>query len=370
MRKLNREDFIERAKTIHRDKFKYDKVMYFGEKIKVTIICLKHGDFKQSPSNHIRLKQGCPMCYGNKKLTTKEFIKKSKLIHGEKYSYDDTIYDGNKIKVSIICKKHGVFNQAATRHLCGDGCAKCNGGVSITQEEFIKKAKLLHGKKYDYELVEYKNSSTNIKLLCEKHGLFEIKPRNHISKNGQGCKKCANKNSFLSTEEFIDRANKIHLDLYEYTKVNYQRNDIPIVIVCKKHGEFMQKPNSHLNGRGCRICKNSKGELKILNWLSQNNIKFETQKEFEGCFNVRLLKFDFYLPESNMVIEFDGEQHNKSNKFFGGDIGLGYRKNNDKIKNQFLKLKNINFLRISYKELRNNRIEKILSHNITQLNNN
>lgn len=298
-----------------------------------------------------------------KKLTKEQWINKAKSVHGDRYDYSNTIYIGNKGKLIITCGKHGDFVQIATRHLTGDGCPKCNGGVLISQIEFIEKAKVVHGEKYDYSLVEYKNSGSKVKIICNKHGVFEIKANNHTIQK-QGCRACSIEKQTLTTNEFIEKAKNIHGDSYDYRNVSYKHNQIPILIICKKHGEFSQKPNSHLNGRGCKICKNSKGELKIINWLKNNNIQFESQKQFDDCKNILPLKFDFYLPDQNMVIEFDGDQHKKPNKFFGGVVGFQYRKKNDKIKDQYLKEKSIEILRISYQYLRNNKIEEMLKNNI------
>ena len=104
-----------------------------------------------------------------KKLTKEQWINKAKSVHGDRYDYSNTIYIGNKGKLIITCGKHGDFVQIATRHLTGDGCPKCNGGVLISQIEFIEKAKVVHGEKYDYSLVEYKNSGSKVKIICNKH---------------------------------------------------------------------------------------------------------------------------------------------------------------------------------------------------------
>lgn len=429
MKRQTKEEFIQKAKAIHGDKFSYDLVNYMGGRIKVKIVCSEHGIFSQLPKNHVHLKQGCPSCYGNKKLRTNDFINKSKSIHNNKYDYSKTIYSGNKGKVEIICGYHGSFFQTATRHLSGGKCPKCNGRIAITQDEFIQKAKSIHGNKYDYSLVVYKNTKTKIKIICDEHGVFEMKPNAHIGQQTQGCKKCALSERTLTTENFIKKAIKRHGNKYNYSKVQYKRNNIPIIILCKKHGEFSQKPNTHLNGRGCRKCfkesismsksdfikkckkihnnkydysildfenqkskikvicpehgefiqearvhlmgcgcgkcSESKGEKKIRNYLVNNNIKFETQKSFNNCRNKLLLFFDFYLPECNILIEYDGELHSQSIKHFGGKKTLNEQIKRDNIKNEYAIDNGINLIRISYSKFSN--IESILGDKLNLL---
>jgi very-short-patch-repair endonuclease len=123
-----------------------------------------------------------------------------------------------------------------------------------------------------------------------------------------------------------------------------------LLLSVKKNGEFKQLPNDHLSGHGCPICKNSLGEMKIWNYLTEKNIKFESQKKFDGCKNKRLLPFDFYLPEYNICIEYDGIQHYKAIDIFGGEKEFQKRKNLDKIKSEFCNSNNIKLIRIKYNE--------------------
>jgi len=120
-----------------------------------------------------------------KKLTTIDFIEKSINIHGNKYDYSLVEYVGSKMKVKIICRIHGVFEQIPTHHLNGVGCS---GNKKYTTEEFIKKATKIHNNRYDYSLVDYINTNTKVKIICKKHGIFEQTPKKHLK--GQECPKC------------------------------------------------------------------------------------------------------------------------------------------------------------------------------------
>ena len=197
MRKKTTEEFIQDARKVHGDKYDYANVDYKGAKTKVCIICHEHGKFEQTPSSHLQ-GQGCPKCAnetngGHKRLSISAFIKKSREVHSDKYNYSKVKYDGAKTKVCIICPEHDEFWQSPTNHLSGCGCPKC--GVekkreshTSSKEEFIKKARELHGDKYDYSKVEYVNNATKVCIICPKHGNFEQTPNNHLQ--GAGCPKC------------------------------------------------------------------------------------------------------------------------------------------------------------------------------------
>lgn len=279
-----------------------------------------------------------------------KFVNKAKNIHNDKYDYSKTIYNGIKSKVKIICPEHGVFEQTPHHHVTRkQGCPKCRY-VNISKKtrgcvkKFISKAKLVHGNKYDYLLVEYINRKTKVKIICPEHGIFEQLSYAHLI--GQGCPKCVGLNK--TTEEFINDAEKIHGKKYNYSNVNYKSSKQKIKIICHKHGEFKQTPNMHLRGNGCPICKESKGEKKIREFLIKNNITYIQEHTFLNCKNKQLLPFDFYLPDLNICIEYDGIQHFKPIKAFGGQNGFNSTKQNDSIKNNFCSKENINLIRIPY----------------------
>jgi len=123
-----------------------------------------------------------------KKTYLEIFFEKAKLKHNNKYDYSLTQPVNSKTMIKIICPIHGEFEQRANDHLQGYGCMECGGKKRLTTNEFILKAKAIHGDKYDYSKVEYVASASKVKLICPIHGEFEQKPNNHL--NGKGCKKC------------------------------------------------------------------------------------------------------------------------------------------------------------------------------------
>lgn len=252
-KKMTTEDFILKARKVHKDKYDYSKVNYTNSKAKVIVVCPDHGEFLQAPNSHLN-GRSCPSCSNYSPMDTGKFIAKAKKVHGDKYDYSRVDYTGTNDEVSIVCKVHGEFKQKPTYHLNTSGCPKCMVNGDVTTDEFISRSVEFHGDRYDYSLSEYKNSSTNVTVICKVHGEFEQNPRSHMA--GVGCAKCAGV-SRSSTAEFKIKAADIHQGKYSYAKVKYINNRTPVKIICKMHGEFEQQPSSHLAGAGCPECANN-----------------------------------------------------------------------------------------------------------------
>ena len=250
------EDFIQKAKKVHGDKYDYSKVEYVNTNKYVTIICRVHDEWEQKPSNHLS-GRNCPKCKGFNK-TTEEYIAQAKAVHGDKYDYSNTIYNGADKNITAICPIHGEFEQQANSHLRGSNCPNCSGR-NQTNDDFIRKAKVIHGDTYDYSNLRFIKSK-NYKLAvinCRIHGEFEQSVFAHIK--GQGCKKCAKR--YMDTDYFIAESKKVHGNKYDYSLSKFVDSTIPIKIICREHGEFEQVPPSHLKGMGCRKCGIIKSRL-------------------------------------------------------------------------------------------------------------
>jgi hypothetical protein len=340
-------NFINKAKKIHGDKYNYSLVNYINNRTKVKIICETHGEFEQRPDSHL-YGSGCKKCSNEKQIKTNEyFINEGSSIHKGKYDYSLLNYKNCKSKIKIICPIHGEFEQTPSTHLKGGGCYNCyKENCFKTTEEFIKEAILFHGDKYDYSLVDYKESKQKVKIICKKHGEFEQRPSNHLS--GQNCPKCA-KNSISNINDMIKKATLIHGEIYDYSLSTYINCDTKINIICSKHGVFKQTPYQHINRmNGCPICNESNGEREIRLYLSDNKITYIPQHKFSDCKYKRLLPFDFYLPEYNTCIEYDGEQHKNLFGFEKNDDKLKIRIIRDDIKTKYCLEKNIKLIRINY----------------------
>lgn len=287
-------------------------------------------------------------CMGARK-STEQIISEFVSIHGtSSYGYDDVIYINAHTKVKILC--HGCltfFYQDPHSHLKGSGCPNCAGIYKKTTDEFVKRAKQIHGNTYEYSKSEYVTTKTPLVIICKTHGEFLQSPQCHINRN-QGCPKCKTKTHTKSTDHFILKSRFIHGNKYDYSKTNYIGVHKPVTIICSKHGDFQQTPATHYQGCGCPKCKTSKGELLIEKWLVDNNINFSPQYKFKDCKNIFELPFDFYIQSHNICIEYDGELHYHSHPRFGGKDKLKSTQKNDKIKSDYCSLNNIKLIRIPY----------------------
>ena len=194
--------FIEKAKKVHKNRYNYSEVKYINSRTKVTIICEKegHGIFLQTPNMHLR-NRGCPKCgiitrAKKNSLNTNSFIVRARNIHGDCYDYSEVKYvNYSKTKITIICpkKNHGKFLQTPSIHLRTHGCQKCatlilNKKLLSNIDEFIIKARNIHGNEFDYTKSVYLNSYTKIIIICKKNHEFLQLPTNHLA--GHGCSKC------------------------------------------------------------------------------------------------------------------------------------------------------------------------------------
>lgn len=248
---LSSEQWIVRAMAVHKNKYDYGRCIYVGPKCRVVVTCKDHGDFEQRAENHAR-GDGCPACSGNVKMTTDQFITKAEEVHGARYDYSAVIYEKNSKKVKIGCSKHGFFMQSPARHLYGQGCAHCAGRGSVSTEEFVRRAKDVHGDLYTYEKSEYINNSAPVCITCRTHGDFYQSPSNHV--NGKtGCPECFGKHRH-SKETWVALAVAVHGDKYGYSEVEYLNAKTKVKIRCGEHGYFFQTPNNHLASQGCQKC--------------------------------------------------------------------------------------------------------------------
>lgn len=263
-KRVTTEDFIQRARGVHGDRYDYSKTVYVAAKKKVTIICPEHGEFEQQPHNHFRGNGGCRECAGNKPLTLEKFIERANKAHGNRYDYSRVQFQNVEDKIEIICPDHGPFYQRLFSHLKGIGCNQCGRIVTGKKlahslNRFLDDAKKAHGDHYGYSQVEYVNALTKVTIICPNHGPFKQTPASHI--RDIGCPKCGDERMaekrVKSTEEFVEEATAIHGDRYDYSKVQYKTSHDKVKIICPEHGAFMQTPANHTNTShqaGCPGC--------------------------------------------------------------------------------------------------------------------
>lgn len=301
---------------------------------------------------------------------TDKFIEKANNIHGNKYDYSKTHYINNETKICIICPVHGEFYQTPHNHTKSNnptGCPKCGTNNSVNKRKgdgnnFIEKAKNIHGNKYDYSMVEYANNKTKVRIICPIHGEFQQKPNNHL--NGQGCPFCgSNKaielnkaNKSLSLEDFINKSKDAHGDKYDYSKSSYVNYSTKICIICPEHGEFYQYPADHYYKKcGCPKCAKTinKSENRLFNFIKEN-IECEVIQTYKPSFlktNKNNQEIDIFIPSLNIGIEYQGIQHFKPIKYWGGDKKLKEVIERDERKRMLCIENNIDLLYFTYEKL-------------------
>ena len=247
------------------------------------------------------------------RLTFDEFLERARAVHGDKYDYSQAKFISASHKITIVCPIHGPFVQKPLKHLIGQGCVHCGVakrglGKRSNTEDFIAKANKIHGEgRYDYSEVVYETAIKKVKIICPQHGPFMQVPNSHL--NGNGCPECAKiligDQKRKDTEHFVKRSNEIHGDRYDYSKVVYTNALTPVIIKCNKCGsEFMQIPNYHLNGYGCQRCAghDPKSERDISKFLSELGIEHfrNNRTALSG------LELDIYIPKYNIALEHTG----------------------------------------------------------------
>lgn len=242
-----------------------------------------------------------------KKLTTQEFIDRARAVHGDKYGYAFSVYQGNHTKLMIHCPEHGMFEMTPANHNSGHGCPKCKGVATSksqqsTTEEFIKKANAVHGDRFDYSKTKYTSSRSKLTIICRSHGEFEQEANSHLQ--GFGCAECAGLKKHTN-ESFIEKAKAVHGDKYDYSEVDYSGSYEQVLILCPIHGKYSQKASDHVNaGAGCPKCtgRQSKPETEIIDLITSLGL----QVVHGDRSVIKPLEIDILVPEAKLAIEFNG----------------------------------------------------------------
>lgn len=301
----------------------------------------------------------------NPNITIEELENRLKIRNvNNEYKYDLSNFKKMSSKIIIKCKNGHVFEQRISDHLVGHGCKKCSISKRIPNLNKIKKR--LNFDKFEYPKLEteYYNSRSTITIVCKKcEYKFTQTVNNHLNKN-QGCPKCAN-NIKLTEEEILKRLNERNFDkkyTYPYPLEEYRNHLSKITIICDCGNHFKQSFKKHINGQGCPICKKSSyNESLIENILIDKKIKHIKQHKFKDCKNIFQLPFDFYLPDYNICIEYDGRQHYQPIYEWGGESYLCKIKQNDEIKTNYCQNNDIKLYRISYKDKTIEKLNQILN---------
>lgn len=278
--------------------YSLEEFVYKDVHSKSTAICKSHGKFLTSVSM-LRRGNRCPKCaFENKILNTEQFIQKCKKIWSNKYSYEKTYWTNSKCEVIITCPEHGEFNQFASNHLKGYGCAKCKLNQRINK--FKEKANQVHNSRFDYSQINYVNNKVEIGIICPKHGRFLQRPDNHLQ--GNGCPMCSLSKGESKIIEILDnhRIKYTTQKAFENCKAKYKlRFDIwlPDYNTCIEYdGEQHYEPIKFFGGKN--NLKKNKQYDNIKNLFCINNninlirINYKQEQNIEECILENLKKLE------------------------------------------------------------------------------
>lgn len=250
--------------------------------------------------------------------TNDEVIKNFELKHGNKYDYSLVDYITAVTKVKVICRRHGIFTITPNSHLNGSGCAKCGREIVAdsrrgNKENFIKKAREVHGDFYIYDLVNYTSNLGYVKIICPKHGEFKQQVRKHLS--GNNCKKCTSESYYV---DFVNMC-KIKYPQYDYTKVDYQGMYKTITITCKIHGDFETTPvKFYHKGRLCTDCRIKTSSKSEVLWLDSLGLPSSNRNVYVQ-FGSKIYCVDGIDYERKIVYEFYGDFFHGNPKVYNSD---------------------------------------------------
>lgn len=372
-KKWDIDKFIEKSKEIHKNietgnpKYSYENTIYEGYDNNLTMTCPVHGDFEQTPHNHLnkRSPHGCQKCGKEKSVKSrtkdrKEFIKEAIEIHGNKYNYDNVIYETNKINVLINCLTcWEQFSQSPSSHLDGHGCSNCARCKKMTQKKFIEKSEEKHNHssiKYLYDKVIFRDRLKEVMIFCKECNAYFLQtPKSHMK--GSGCQICAN-NILKTNDEFIKQSEKVHTKngecLYGYEQCEYTGNKNYVKIRCiKENIIFEQQASSHLAGHGCSSCNKGKSEKMVreiveeITGLKCPSVKPKFLKNKKTGYN---LEIDCYNEKYNFGIEYDGLQHSQYVPYFhrNGIKDFEDQQKRDKFKDEKCKDNGTILIRVPY----------------------
>lgn len=235
-----------------------------------------------------------------------------------------------------------------------------------TLDEFINQVIQKHGNVFEFDRTTYVGDAVKTTITCKVHGDFNPTPSNILQ--GSGCPSCALATAAdryrKSISDFMNESNRVHDSKYDYSLVEYKNNRTPVVIICPVHGQFKQQPNVHIDQRcGCPKCSNSRGESEVREWLMDNNIEFTTQHMFDDCRDKRRLKFDFYVPSKQLLIEYNGIQHYRNVPLlrYSNDAFEDIQRR-DQIKVEYAKNKGLRLLIVPY----NVKVANFLNNHISE----
>lgn len=287
------------------------------------------------------------------KLSNQDFLNRLNNVNNKILPLEE--YKSYHEKIKCRCLVDGYeWEVSPAKLLQGRGCPICGGSKKLTHEEFKARLKEINP---NLKLIgEYVNSNTPIEIEC-LIDRYRWKARPYHLNSGEGCPKCALRKASERYSKGLEKFKKELKEISPEIEVlgEYKNEREKIECKCLKCGyKWSSLPINLLKGRGCPRCKSSMGENAIERWLIKNGYDYKKEYSFEGCKDNKKLRFDFYLENLRIAIEFDGQQHFIPVKWKGhSDIRKAEQDlikvfKRDEIKNEFCKTNNIKLLRIPY----------------------
>ncbi len=208
-----------------------------------------------------------------------EFVKRAREVHGNKYVYDERNYTKISQHVLIECPEHGTFTKLGYEHVRGHGCPSCATGNSVPFDVFIREANAVHANKYTYSRSSYKALYKDVRIKCPVHGVFSKQAKKHLA--GQGCQECSRVDSKIPFTEFLNRAKTMHGNKYTYDEKSYSSITSDTSIHCSVHGTFVQKAINHAAGHGCPKCRIQNAKLTKDAFLKLARAKHGTRYSYD-----------------------------------------------------------------------------------------
>ena len=331
---------------------------YVNNKAKLRV---KHNEcgnvYKVRASSFLKGRR-CPYCAGLVKKTDEEFKREINILVGDEYTFLDKYVNAiTKLRVKHNKCNH-VYYVAPAKFLAGNRCPYCAGLIKKTDKQFKHEVHILVGNEYTF-LEPYVNAKTKIKVRHNNCGcVYSIAPTNFLK--GSRCPHCYLANKSKSNNSFKHEIYSLVGD--EYTVLDtYTNAEVKIRLRHNKCGNvYKSRPRTFLEGYRCPYCNSPKGETIITKLLDAFNIDYDYQKTFPDLKDKSCLSYDFFIPDQNILIEYQGIQHYQPVDHFGGDDRYIVQQKHDQMKLDYAKEHGYNLITVPYTEDTFSKIKKYL----------
>lgn len=330
-RKLTQDEWIHNVESKYSGKYDFSLVNYISAHDEVTIICKEHNiQFDIKAYYLYNGKTNCDLCKKKPSTITKDiFLERAKKYSN--FTFDLASYETLDSIIKITHTTCGTsYSKKAKEHLRSGSCPYCSDKTFKGLDNFIKESKKLYGEKYTYELTKYVNNSTPLWVTCNVHGSIKKNPKDFLKGYGcKDCNKESEELRLKRQRDWVQLCNKKHNFKYAYNFVHYTTYDAEVNIVCPKHGIFSQKASNHRNGKGCPRCAKgnvSKPETDLVNWL-RDTFNLDVIQTYRDISKIGFKSLDVYIPSLQLAVEYNGIQFHHSSKGISKFYDKTYKEN-------------------------------------------